>query len=119
MTTPNPATMAAAFSAVCLTPATSVPTRAYLTIIQSELNSNAMSIASTTITTFGHLMLTVTPATYASYGANVFPVPNNPGLNPTIEQNNPTSQQIAEASHHHLLLRFHYNTYHADEKIIP
>ena len=82
--------------AVCpiasLTPATSVLTRAYLTIIQSKINSNAISISLTMSLTYGHLMLNVTPTIYASYGANTFPVPNNPGLNPKIDQNNPTAQ---------------------------
>ena len=118
MASPNPATMVAAFSITCLTPATSIPTQAYLTIIYSDLNSNAMSIASTTSPTYGHLALTATPATYASYSANAFTTPNNPGLNPTIEQNNPTAQQIAEANCQHLLLCSHYDTYHAADKSI-
>ena len=104
MTTQNPSTMTAAFFIACLTPATSVPTRAYLTTIQAELNSDAMNIASTTSPTYGHLVLTVTPATYVGYGANAFPAPINPGLNPTIIAVNPTASQIAETNCQHLLL---------------
>ena len=107
--------MAAAFPIACLTPTNSVPTRTYLTTIQAELNSDAISIASTTCPTYGHLVLTVTPATYAGYGANAFPAPANPGLNPVIAVN-PTAPQIAEANRQHLLLRSHYDTYHAADK---
>ena len=115
MTSQNPSTMAAAFPIACLTPTNSVPTRTYLTTIQAELNSDAMSIASTTCPTYGHLVLTVTPATYAGYGANAFPAPANPGLNPVIAAN-PTGPQISEANRVHLLQRSHYDTYHAADK---
>ena len=75
-----------------------------------------MSIASATSPTYGHIALTITPATYTIYNANTFPAPKNPGLNPKIEQNNPTAQQIAEANRQHLLLHSHYDTYHAADK---
>lgn len=84
--------MAAAFPITCLTPVTSVSTRFYINIIQSELNSNAMSISPSTSPTYGHLVLTVTPAIYVGYGANAFATPSNPGLNSTIVGNNPTAQ---------------------------
>ena len=105
MTTQNPSTMIAEFLITCLTPATSVPTCAYLTTIQAELNSDAMSIASTTSPTYGHLVLTVTPSIYVGYGDNAFPAPANPGLNATIIAANPTASQIAETNCQHLLLR--------------
>ena len=83
--------MAATFPIACLTPTTSIPTCAYLTTTQEELNIDSMSIASTTSPTYGHLVLTITPVTYAGYGANVFLAPTNPGPNSTIIAANPTA----------------------------
>ena len=117
MISPSPNTMAANFPIACLNPTTTVPTRAYLTNIQTELNSNAMSIASLTSPTYGHLVLSLTPATYAGYGANPFAAPANPGLNPTIIDNS-TYIVITEANCYHLIERVHYDTYHSVDKAL-
>ena len=109
--------MAAAFPIACLTPTTGVPTRAYLTQTQKDINSNVMSIPSTVDPTYGHLVLVVTPATYAAYGANPFAPPVNPGLNPVVA-GNATSIVINEANRRHLLERNHYDTYHAADKAL-
>ena len=77
--------MASAVPIACLTPTDTVPTRVYLTTIQTEINSNAISILSATSPTYRHLVLTVTPAIYISYGANIFSNHVNPGLSPIYE----------------------------------
>ena len=109
--------MAAAFPIACLTPPIGVPTRAYLTQTQKYINSNAISIASATDPIFGHLVLVVTSATYAAYGASPFGVPANLGLNPIIIAG-ATAIVINEANRRHLIERTHYDTYHAADKSI-
>ena len=109
--------MVAAFPIACLTPTDTVPTRVYLTTIQTEINSNAISIASVISPTYGHLVLTVIPSTYASYGANAFTSPVNPGLNPTYEAT-ATSDTIRETNHRHIICRVHYETYHIADKVL-
>ena len=99
--------MVVVFPIACITPTDTVPTRAYLTIIQTEINSNTISIAPTTSPTYGHLVLTVTPTTYISYGANAFSNPVNPGLNPIYEAN-ATSDTICEVNLRHIIRQVHY-----------
>ena len=116
MTTPASTTMAAAFSIACLTPTDIVPPRAYLTIIQKVLNSNAMRIASATSNTYGNLVQTVTPITYAT-GANDFQAPINPFLNSKYTAYT-SSGTIHEATRRQIIRRTHYDTYHAADKVL-
>ena len=117
MTIPVSPTMAAAFSIACLAPTDTVPTWVYLTTIQTEINSNAISIKSLTNPTYGYLVLTVTPATYTSYGANTFLSPDNSGLNPTYEVT-ASSNIICEANRRRIFLPAHYETYRAADKAV-
>ena len=84
MITTTSAFMVAIYMIACITPTNSVPTRVYLTIIQIEINSNDMSMVSSTSPTYGHIVLNITPSIYAGYVTNVFPIPVNSGLDPTI-----------------------------------
>ena len=99
--------MAAAFPITCLTPTNGVPTNVYLTILQREVNSNAMIIASTYEPVFRHLWLSGTPIAYAIYRAITYEVPINPGLVPTIPDE-PTGPKITKANHQHLVLHHIY-----------
>ena len=99
--------MVAAFPIACLNPTDTVPTRAYLTTIQTEINSNAISIVSATSPTYGHLVLTVTPSTYASYGTNAFTSPVNPDLKSTYDAA-PLSDTIRDEDRMHIIHRVHY-----------
>ena len=74
-----------------------------LTIIQEELNSNAMSIPSTQ-TTFGHLGLTISAADFLTHDPIGFAAPVNPGLNP-FHIRPSTAGAIAETNRQHRILR--------------
>ena len=86
------------------------PNHTNLTILQSELNSDAMSIPST-LTTFGHLVLTVTTPVYITHCMNLFPPPLNLGLTPVHARNAPP-ETIAETNRQHRILREDYALYH-------
>ena len=109
ITTPTSTIMAAVLPITCITPTDTVPTLVYLTTIQTELNSNDMSIASTTNPTYGNLVLTVPSDTYLTYGYNTFTAPVNPGLN-TIYEDNASSNTMIEANIRHIIQRIHYYT---------
>ena len=62
-------------------------------------------------------MLTVTPATYVSYGANNISDPVNLGLIPAYEAT-ALSDTIPKANHRHIIRRVHYETYHMADKAL-
>ena len=101
--------LAAVLPITCITPTDIVPTLVYLTTIQIELNSNTMSIASTTNPTYGNLVLTVPSDTYLTYGDNTFTAHVNLGLN-TIYEDNASSNTMIEANIRHIIQRIHYYT---------
>ena len=76
-----------------------------------------MSIESstTTATTYGYLVLTVTPAAYVTYAVNDFPDPVNLGVNPTYAAK-ASSNNIREGNRRYLIYWMHYNTYHTADK---
>lgn len=98
---------------------TSVPTYASLQVVQTELNSNATAIHSTGGDgRFGHLVLTMQPAKYATLTHNVpYAVPVHPGATP-VHAPNATGPQIAENTRlHELELRI-FRTYHAVDQAL-
>ena len=86
------------------------PTFASLQVLQTELNSNAMSVPSTTSTGYGHLVLTVPPEEYAVVDPTDFPPPANPGLVPTYARN-ASAEAIAETNSQHKLEREDFSLY--------
>lgn len=83
MTSPTNSDVTSFFVVTDLTPITDKPTRASLRAIQTELNTNAMSVP-TNESTLGHLSLTMDATAYLQKATKAFPVPPNPGSGPTI-----------------------------------
>jgi hypothetical protein len=80
------------------------PTAATLTLLQQELNANAISVASRRGDGFlGHYQLVVAPATYTAASLNnvVFDPPVNPGLQP-IHARAATPAEITETNRQYL-----------------
>ena len=97
MTSPTSTPMAAAFPIACLTITNMVPTNAYLTILQREVNNNTMSIVSTSEIIFGHLWLSSTTVAYAVHRDVPYQIPINPGLVPNFPDQ-ATGPQNTEAN---------------------
>ena len=76
-----------------------------------------MVIASVTSPTYGHLVLTVTPAVYVTYGVKSFQAPVNPGLNPSYADDTSTDP-IRESNCRHTICRVYHDTYHAADKAL-
>ena len=109
MTPPISTTVAAMFLIAYLTTINAVPINTYLIILQREVNSNAMSIASTYEPVFGHLWLFSTPVAYAVHSDVPYQVPVNLGLVPNIPDQ-ATGPLITEANYQHLVLYHAYDT---------
>ena len=60
-----------------------LPNYTNLTLLQQELNSNAISVP-TPICQLGHLVLTVSPGEYLTHTLIPFNEPLHTGLNPTV-----------------------------------
>ena len=86
------------------------PSSATLQVLQTELNSNAMSVPSTTSTGFGHLVLTAQPQDYVTFDTTDFPAPLNPGLNP-VHSRGATAEELTESNRQHRLLCEDFNLY--------
>jgi len=103
-----------AFPHPSLTPSTSRPSYATLTIWQKELSGNAASVSSHLGNgQQGHLALTISEAKYLAITGNVaFVPPLNPPLQPE-QAVGATGPQITEANRMHLELKQTFNTYQA------
>ena len=99
-----------------LTPITVTPTRATLQIMQTELNANAMSVP-TSITTLGHLGLSMHPTAYADKSTTPLPNPANPGSGPDISRNS-TAPIIQQAHFDYKVEKATYDTYHAADRAL-
>ena len=64
-----------------------------------------------TLTIFGHLVLTVTTPVYITHCINLFPPPPNPGCTPVHARNAPP-EIIAETNRQHRIRREDYALYH-------
>ena len=74
MTSPTNADVTSYFVVTDLTPITVTPSRVTLQIMQTELNTNAMSVP-TNESLLGHLALTMNTIAYARKSATALPVP--------------------------------------------
>ena len=93
------------------------PNFSNLTILQTELNSNAMSVPSA-ISTKGHLVLTQSAFDYRTSDPGVnFAPPPNPGLNPT-HQRGASAEEIRERNRQHPLLRQDHANYQTCERCL-
>ena len=115
--------IADSFPIKTLTPistSTSKPTYATITVAQTQLNGNAMSVPSDGGDgILGHLALTVTAAVYDDLSAGNVPFvpPVNPGPAP-IHPPNATGAQIAETNRQWKEDRSTYRTYHEVDKAL-
>jgi hypothetical protein len=87
------------------------PTPATMTLLQSELNGNAISVASNRGGgQFGHLALTLSGANYLAVAHEAFVTPPNPGNTP-IHGEAPTAHQITESNRAFLVAKSEYKLY--------
>ena len=93
------------------------PSSATLQILQTELNSNAMSVPSTTSAGYGHLILTAPPLEYIILDPNPFLCPANPGLNPSHARN-ASEEEISETNRQHRLLIEEFKLYYSLERAL-
>jgi hypothetical protein len=91
------------------------PNNAALTLLQKEINANAMSIPSVRGGgAHGHLALTMTPAAYLAISGIAFAVPIHPGPAP-IHPNNATGPVITEINRQYTADLKEFNVYLAVE----
>jgi len=87
------------------------PTPATMTLLQSELNGNTISVASNRGGgQFGHLALTLLGADYLAVAHEAFVTPPNPGDTP-IHGEAPTAHQITESNRAFLAAKSEYKLY--------
>ena len=116
MTSPTNADVTSYFVVTDLTPITVTPSRVTLQIMQTELNTNTMSIP-TNASLLGHLALTMNATAYARKSATALPVPTNPGTGPTIAEKSSTAT-INQAHFDWKIKKSQYDTYHSTDRAL-
>jgi hypothetical protein len=95
------------------------PTHSTLTILQAEVNGNAMSVSSREGGQFGHAVLTYTAVAYAELTGNIpFEVPENPPVHPEMPDAGATQYVILAAGRAHAAAILVYERFYGLDKIL-
>ena len=116
MTSPTNSDVTSFFVVTDLTPITDTPTRVSLRSLQTDLNTNAMSVP-TNESILGHLALTMNSTAYLQKATTAFPVPTNPGSGPTMART-ATDAVIKQAHFEYKTKKAEYDIYNATDRAL-